>query len=458
MDRDFDKEKIIDKMRSLRDKRDLELLNMDLEGINLNSDYQKELPKNKVLNVKYLGKIDFDEEKKGIYLIIEQKEKEDGTLIEVERYYTEDGEFLGGNNKADQFDFIVLNEKYMDREDLLEKLQNLDKEGLLDLNEIEDERIEKIATSLGIKKEEIEEIIEIEANTPVKEKDEPKTISNKEVEGLNIKEETSADTNLKGETLASKLGLAEKGITNVTKIARVTTTSLNKVSEEKNSNEDAFVAIKADGTAVVLGEDILKEDTRSGKNPNQENLTINHDGKVNKEDITTSYLIVNGNGEEYLQAGYDEASGKEIKYAMRSRQTGEFVATELQTQKTYEKTSDVREFLNDENAGMYEADDILKRDKNHNECGEKDVTIIDNDKDNDSHEHFQVEMEYIRAKARKIFEENEAIAEIFTLKEVEKTLEKRVEEKIEQIPIEEIIKETEMELEAETEHFKTRQK
>ena len=93
-----------------------------------------------------------------------------------------------------------------------------------------------------------------------------------------------------------------------------------------------------------------------------------------------------------------------------------------------------------------------------NVCNEKDVTVIDNDKDNDSHEHFQVEMEYIRAKARKIFEENETIAEIFTLKEVEKTLEKRVEEKIEQIPIEEIIKETEMELEAETEHFKTRQK
>ena len=41
MDRDFDKEKIVDKMRELRDKRDLELLNQDMEDVNLDSDYQK---------------------------------------------------------------------------------------------------------------------------------------------------------------------------------------------------------------------------------------------------------------------------------------------------------------------------------------------------------------------------------------------------------------------------------
>ena len=62
MDRDLDKEKIIEKMRSLRDKRDLEILNQDLEEVNLDSDYQKELPENKVLNIKYLGKIEINNE------------------------------------------------------------------------------------------------------------------------------------------------------------------------------------------------------------------------------------------------------------------------------------------------------------------------------------------------------------------------------------------------------------
>ena len=60
MDRDLDKEKIIEKMRSLRDKRDLEILNQDLEEVNLDSDYQKKLPENKVLNIKYLGKIEIN--------------------------------------------------------------------------------------------------------------------------------------------------------------------------------------------------------------------------------------------------------------------------------------------------------------------------------------------------------------------------------------------------------------
>ena len=83
MDRDFDKEKILDKMRELRDRRDLELLNQNMENVNLNSDYQKEVSKNKVLNVKYLGTIEIDGEQKGLYLLIEQKEEKDGRLAEI---------------------------------------------------------------------------------------------------------------------------------------------------------------------------------------------------------------------------------------------------------------------------------------------------------------------------------------------------------------------------------------
>lgn len=84
MDRDLDKEKIIEKMRSLRDKRDLEILNQDLEEVNLDSDYQKELPENKVLNIKYLGKIEINNEPKDIYLVLEQKQKD--IVQKMEKY------------------------------------------------------------------------------------------------------------------------------------------------------------------------------------------------------------------------------------------------------------------------------------------------------------------------------------------------------------------------------------
>ena len=85
-----------------------------------------------------------------------------------------------------------------------------------------------------------------------------------------------------------------------------------------------------------------------------QNTTIeNSTGEVKKEAVTSSYKIVHGNGEEYLQAGYDEISGKELKYAMRSPTTGEFVATELETQRTLPQDSHVRQFLNDKYQGKY---------------------------------------------------------------------------------------------------------
>ena len=53
----MEKEKILDKMRELRDVRDLQILSKELENINLDVDYKKDLAENKVLDVKYLGQI-----------------------------------------------------------------------------------------------------------------------------------------------------------------------------------------------------------------------------------------------------------------------------------------------------------------------------------------------------------------------------------------------------------------
>lgn len=396
MDKDFDKEQILDKMRALKTKRDMEILNTQLNKTNIDTDYQKKMPEDKVLDVKYLGKIEWEEEidgekiktEKDIFLVIEQKQNEEGNLIQVERYCTEDGEVLGGNNRSDQYDFLLLSDKYKNRVELLKDLRDLDKEGILDLNEMEQERLETIAKTLGVEIKDIESIDEIDPDQEVESKDEMEheEITEKEVKGLNIKEEVSADTNLKGQTLSKKLGLADKGITDVAKIARVTTSSLNKVSEQKNNNIDAFVAIKNNGEAVILGEDILRADSSMGTNPTNEQTTINNDGTVNKETVTSSYFIVNGNGREYLQIGNDELSGKEIKYTQRSTTSNENVAIELNTQRTMPQNSYVRQYLKDKGAGIDEVNNVIARDKAHGECNEKDVTVVDNDKNNDSHE------------------------------------------------------------------------
>ena len=147
MNKDLNKEKILENMRQLRQKRDLEILKKDLASINLDTDYQESLRKNKVKDVKYLGTIQIDGEEKGVFLVIEQKEEEKGKLIEIERYYTEDGKMLAGNNTVDGYE-LMLNENLNEKEELLEQLKELDKEGILDLNELEEDRREEIAKAL----------------------------------------------------------------------------------------------------------------------------------------------------------------------------------------------------------------------------------------------------------------------------------------------------------------------
>ena len=167
----MEKEKILDKMRELRDVRDLQILSKELENINLDVDYKKDLAENKVLDVKYLGQIeqnvevDGKEEKvlKDIYLLIEQQKDKDGNLIQIEKYYNEDLEFLAGNNLTDGYG-LMLDPKHMDQRDLLEQLQNLDKEGLLDLNEMDQERLEQIANVLGIEKDNIKKVASMNKN------------------------------------------------------------------------------------------------------------------------------------------------------------------------------------------------------------------------------------------------------------------------------------------------------
>ena len=154
MEKEINKEEILDKMRKLREKRELELLKQDLDRINLDTDYQENLRKNKVKDVKFLGTIELDGKEKQIFIVIEQKENEEGKIFDIERYYTEDGEMLAGNNTIDGYK-LMLNEKFQGKEELLEQLKDLDKEGILDLNELEEERKEQIAKALRSKKRRI---------------------------------------------------------------------------------------------------------------------------------------------------------------------------------------------------------------------------------------------------------------------------------------------------------------
>lgn len=252
---------------------------------------------------------------------------------------------------------------------------------------LKEQEVKEIAETLGIEIEQIEEMQEMDLNQEVDLNEEEVVLSEDVSNNLEIKEETNLNQYIKGETLENKLGLKEAGIEDGVRLARVSTSSISSVDGVSKSTIDSFVVICKSGQKILLGEDILKPNPQAGLNPVEESTTIDNNGKVDKEVNTTSYLIVNGNGKEYLNVGYDENSGKEIKYAMWSQERGEYINTELETNRTWIQDDDVREFMYQKGNGIYEAEQMLDKSDEHGECERKEVEDLDQDPTNDSHEH-----------------------------------------------------------------------
>lgn len=458
MDRDLDKEKIIEKMRSLRDKRDLEILNQDLEEVNLDSDYQKELPENKVLNIKYLGKIEINNEPKDIYLVLEQKQKDDGSKIEIERYCTEDGEVLGGNNNSDQFNFITPNEKYKDVEGLVESLQSLDKQGILDLNEIEQERLEQVAKELGITVEKIKKISEIDSEKTVEdnekenlEKDknpdkEKKTLSKKQAESISTKQEIKTEQKVTDkDTMASLLNVQGKGYR---KIAIVYS---DKFKEAGNTTKFSFVGIKQDGSAEKI--DTIEQ--AYGTNPTKNVHSVNRDGSKIEEEKVNSIFKIKGKTETQIAVDIGNMGTIEPSLVRTPAQDNEeAISIPIETSNIRPTTRETRELMNrNRNTRVKEE---IKKIKAHEELGCEDFSIkdIDDNLNNNTHEHQEFSEEYLDKCASEILSESETIANTYNSRDVKAYLKRYLENDNETIDTEDLINNVseEMEQEAEKEH------
>ncbi|MCF0125792.1 MAG: sigma-70 region 4 domain-containing protein [Clostridia bacterium] len=286
---------IYDKMRDLRDKRDDELI------ANKKND--------KVINVKYIGKIEIDGKEKNVYVLIEEKTIKEGEKVDVYRYYTEDGELIGGNNKGDQYDLITLIGKYNDKIYLVEQLTELEKEEIVDLKTLEEKKIEEIAKVLGIDKSKIDSICEIDIEKTLEElrkensndnnqknenddkskyekektKDEKGTIEKEKIEEVNNKTEIKTDQIVTdNKTIAQLLGVQDKGYKKIAVIYS------DEMENNDNSTKFSFVGIKEDGSAEKI--DSLEQ--VHGTNPSIEVNKINRDGsKIKEGKVQSSYKI-----------------------------------------------------------------------------------------------------------------------------------------------------------------------
>ena len=348
-------------------------------------------------DIKYLGSVKFIqeldgqkiEEERDIYLLVEEK---DGRVLY--RYYDE-------NMKLVAYEDSVLEELMatIDFEDkdqtFLKQIDQLDKENAISLADIE-EKLEKISDKLGISIDEIKEIKELDLNQKIKNKE---TLDKDEALNLDIKETTKLNQNIKGQTLANKLGINDielpngQKLTDGEKLAVVSTSSSNKYTDTKSSQAYRFVVIRKNGEAIPLNDNILVPEESRGINQIKEDLTINNNGNVNKETNVTSYRIVNGNRNEFLKIGNDEFSGREIKYSEFSRENGEYVTTELETDRDIYINDNVRQYLKDRTEGRKKANNTIERSEKH-DSEKKDITLVDNNPNNDLHIHVN-ENDYI---------------------------------------------------------------
>ena len=259
-----------------------------------------------------------------------------------------------------------------------------------DLNEMEQkEAFKKYSEITGEKEEDIEEINEIDLTSDEKEEKEDEIdLTQNQADQLTRGEETKLNQQIKGTTLRNLLHLDGDYV----KLAIVSSTQVNKFTnpEKMHSNIDSFVAIKANGEATVLGEDVLSPDRQEGVNSTSKDLTANADGTIDYEANRSSYKI--GGTNLYLKVGYDESYGKEIKIEDRAPGKGDKgIAYELETSKTYRVDSDARNMRRERN-GKYAANEAMEKQEKHEKVGcENDrVENIDEDNNNNTHEHFEI--------------------------------------------------------------------
>ena len=445
---DLNVKEILEKMKELRNQRNQKIAQSIVTNplIDKQEDREKFLQNNKVVNVKYLGKIPFEEEidgekvqtEKDIYLLIEQKLDEEGNIIEIERFMTEEGEFLAGNNKSDNYNILMLVEKYKGREDLALSLQQLDTEGILDLNEleIENDRIEEIAKALGLSVEDIEALSEIELQQEIEERIKEgteadiseeerdgternekgkETLTKKQVEKISTKAEMNKEEKVTyNETLEEILGVKEKGYK---KIAVVYS---NKLQENGSSARFSVVGIKEDGTAEKI--DTLSEG-RFGKNPTQKVNSLNRDGSEIEENVPQAMFQIKGRKEQEVAVRIGSMGTIEASY-VRTDHTKEGFSTQIKTQNIKSTTREVREFMSrSKNKSMAEEGERTKELRD-NGAKPKDMNIRninDNPYDDDLTEDTQHIMKkggFLENTAKQILK-NDQIAEIYNIGEVQ---------------------------------------
>lgn len=247
----------------------------------------------------------------------------------------------------------------------------------------------------------------------------------KDLKISNAQGKIDLDQMVDGRTLRNIMGLDA----DYKYIAPVSSSSLNL---EGTNASYTFVALKEDGTAKVLYDDVISEDRQEGIATADKDKFVGNDGKVEQKSAISNYVIT---GTRYsLSVHYDEGTSSRAttitKRSGRENTKGE-IDKELHHQGDQKIDSDSRDSLREKN-GIGESDNMKKRQEEHEdeECENDRVENIDDDKTNDLHYHITDEQ--LKELAEKTGENKDKLRERFE-RESQKNPGKNSEQIIEEI-------------------------
>lgn len=299
---------------------EMESLKMYLEE--KNKDLEK---KKKIENIRYIGQAEVIELinkeeyrlNKDIYVCDIQEEGIDSIIRE---YYSEDFKLIAREDERyaqlqENGSPIMLSPEYEGYPELMEKLIQLEKEGKLDLKKIEEQNLPKViqvAKTLGIDKEDIQGLSEID----LQRLQEPEK-SDQIASGIQAKSKVSINIDEHVTTRDTMGTLVKAEGENFVKIDVV---DLGKGPQ--------FVGTKANGQM----QELKSVKPKYGYRPNRKINTINQDGTKIEEEYAITMFAIEGREDEQLAISIDPYNRLKTSLVRTSPETNESVSIPIEAQ------------------------------------------------------------------------------------------------------------------------------
>ena len=397
----------------------------------------QEYKKFKVQDVEYIGVVELTEEingvetkiQKDVYRVIE--EMEDGSI--VENYYDENKEFIAGRDKNGR---MCLNsqELYKDT-NIMQQIENLREQPGVTLSQIE-ENVEKIAKHLGMKKEQVLAMSEVDLEQEVEnkgeeEKEDEKIVLEDDMEGQEQSKEEQREQNeetLNNISAKQEIDLNKRvddlhtlgDILGVNSGAKLIVVYSEAIEDNENTTKFSFIIKNPDGS--LENADMLNQ--VGGKQSDKNVYEVNRDGSnVEKKSVQSSYAInspIVKNG--LITARIGQMGYVEVGYGQIDKTSNKDAMThELETNQTrYVKRDVQREFS--ERKGTDNIKENIKEIKEHEKHDCDEVTLREADGNEDTgHKHF--EDSQMAEAVEKIKQEHPDVERAFTDEEIQERIE-----------------------------------